>query len=123
MPYIFMNVNPNNDVYAEDCVTRAISLATGLKYTAVTNLLDITSWLFACPKLCAACYKHLLSGILHYKQKYAKRGQTVDDISTLYKENKLIIRIDGHLTASIYGVIYDTFDCSDELADCFWIVE
>ena len=35
----------------------------------------------------------------------------------------VLIRIDGHLTVSKYGVVYDLWDCTQEIADVFWIVE
>lgn len=123
MPYKFLNVNPNDDLYAEDCVTRAITVAVGLKYDAVQHLLDITHYFYHCPKLCLACYKHLLSDILCYKMFKDKYRHTVEEIATMYRDKKVIIRIDGHLTCGMYGIVVDSFDCSKELVDCFWIIE
>lgn len=35
---------------------------------------------------------------------------------------KLIIRVDGHLTCSMYGVVTDIWDCSEEMVDRYWVV-
>ena len=49
--------------------------------------------------------------------------KTVSDIATEFPRNKVIVRVDAHLTASVYGTILDIWDCSDELVDCYWIVQ
>ena len=120
--YKYYNRNPS-DVHLKDCVCRAISSATGLKYDAVNNLLKITAAEYECEKLCVCCYHNLLSDILRYHCKECRFQQTVSEIAEAYPQNKLIIRVDKHLTCSIYGTILDIWDCSDELVDCFWIVE
>lgn len=50
-------------------------------------------------------------------------GETVEDIAEKYPNDRVIIRIDSHLTCSIKGIIPDIWDCSDKLVDCFWIVK
>ena len=39
-----------------------------------------------------------------------------------YPDRKLIIRVEGHLTCSLYGVVTDIWDCSEELVDRYWVV-
>ena len=105
-----------------DCVCRAISTATGLKYEAVNNLLELTASENSCDKLCICCYDNLLTGTLCYRRINCNFQQTVSDVATTYSNNTLIIRIEGHLTCSIHGVIVDIWECTDDLVDCFWII-
>lgn len=44
------------------------------------------------------------------------------DIAEKYKNNKVIIRIESHLTSSLYGVVNDIWDCTQEEVDVYWIV-
>lgn len=120
--YKYYNKNPNN-LHLKDCVCRAISTATELYYEAVNNLLDLTASEYECDKLCICCYNNLLENILCYNRIDCNFNKTVKTIATSYPKNKLIIRVDQHLTCSIYGTILDIWDCSDELVDCFWIVK
>lgn len=119
--YKYYNRNPN-DLHLKDCVCRAISTATNLKYEAVNNLLDLTAEENRCEKLCLCCYDNLLSGTLCYHRYNDYFEHTVSEISRKYPNNKLIIRVDAHLTCSLYGTLLDIWDCSDEYVDCYWIV-
>ena len=120
--YKYYNRNPNNFVL-KDCVCKAISTATGLKYEAVDNLLELTAEDNDCEKLCVCCYNHLLSDTLCYRRIDCNFKDTVGEVSSHYPRNKLIIRIEGHLTSSINGVVLDIWDCTDEYVDCYWIVD
>lgn len=120
--YRYYNQNPKKQ-HAEDCVTRAISRATGLKYEAVSTLLYITSQMYKCPKLCVCCYHYLLEDILHYECRQCSKSERVSDIAYKYRGEKVIIRIEGHLTCSMYGFVDDIWDCSDKYVDCFWIIK
>lgn len=120
--FTYYNRNPNNK-RIKDCVCRAISTATGLKYDAVNNLLDLTAEEYNCDKLCVCCYKYLLSDILCYYRENCNYEITVSQLSSKFPNNILIIRVDKHLTASMYGTPADIWDCSDELVDCYWIVD
>lgn len=105
----------------EDCVCRAISAATNLKYEAVEKLLELTAEDCACDKLNIHCYHHLLDGTLCYK-RYNANGATVGELSARYSDKRLIIRINGHLTCSLYGTIVDIWDCTEKCADVYWII-
>lgn len=118
----YHNQNPQNEV-GEDCVTRAISLASGLSYKVVGNLLELIAEKNNCEKLCVCCYHHLLEDIFDYRVKYVKDGKRVGEIAKEYPNNRLIVRIEGHLTCCMYGVCFDIWDCTEEKVDCFWIVQ
>ena len=119
--YIYFNVNPNGE-HTGDCVIRAIALALDLDYYEVLYLLDKTSNYFNCDMLVKDCYKKLLTD--DFKCPMIKTdNKTVAEVADDFKNNILILRIDGHLTCAKYGNIYDIWDCSNELVDIFWIVE
>lgn len=119
--YRFYNRRPDGDL-REDCVCRAISAATGLKYEAVEKLLALTAQECGCDKLNIHCYHNLLDGTLCYK-RYNAHGATVGELSERYKDKRLIIRINGHLTCSLYGTVVDIWDCTKKRADVYWIIE
>lgn len=119
--YKYYNHNPDNKKIG-DCVCKAISTATGLNYNAVDNLLEITSELYGCQKLCLCCYHNLLEDILCYERNICKHNETVEDIARRFPRDIIIVRIDGHLTSIIKGVILDIWDCSGKIVDCFWFV-
>jgi hypothetical protein len=119
--YQYYNRNPDGR-HLEDCVCRAISTATGLNYEAVNNLLSLTASCYMCEKLCVCCYYNLLENILCYKRYTCYNGETVEDIAKKHCREKVLIRIDAHLTSSIKGTIYDIWDCSQKEVDCYWII-
>ena len=119
--YKYYNRNPDR-LHLGDCVCRAISTATGLCYEAVNNLLELTADKHECEKLCVCCYQYLLSDTLCYRMEKCHFKTTVEEVASNYPKNKLIIRVQSHLTSSINGTIMDIWDCSQELVDCFWIV-
>lgn len=105
-----------------DCVCRAISKALDLDYFVVEKLLKVSADINRCEKLCVCCYHHLLEDIFKLPVRYCKNGETVGEIARMYPNNKVIIRIDGHLTMSDKAIIYDLFDCRNKIVDCYWIV-
>lgn len=119
--YKYYNHNPE-DSRVSDCVTRAIGGATGLSYKTVSRLLARTAQSLECDKLCVCCYKHLLTHTLGFKAYRCGGNITVKDVAKEFDNEILIIRIQGHLTCAKYGVVFDTWDCSDREVDCFWVV-
>ena len=119
--YQYYNRNPDGQ-HIEDCVCRAISTATGLNYEAVNKLLSMTTFSHMCDKLCVCCYHNLLEGVLGYERQTCQNGETVEQIAQRYPHDKLIIRINAHLTSSIKGTVYDIWDCSQKPVDCYWVV-
>ena len=113
--------NANTEALSErDCVCRAISTALRLPFAATDHLLMLVSDHWQCPELCMCCYRHLLEDIFGLSPQNAE-GETVDSISSSHPKDTVIIRINGHLTCSIGGVILDTWDCRDELVDVYWL--
>lgn len=120
--YKYYNRNPDG-IKIKDCVCRAISTATNLNYDAVNNLLRISAKLHDCDTLCVCCYQYLLEDILCYERIDCEFRYTASEVAKRYPKSTLIIRVDGHLTCAINGMVFDIWECQDELVDCFWIIE
>ena len=119
--YVYYNRRPDGK-HLQDCVCRAISGATGIDYNVVDKMLDSVAKEYECEKLCVCCYHNLLDGKFNFCRYYCKNEETVEEIAQAYPYEKLIIRIDGHLTCSVNGQVLDIWDCSNEKVDCYWIV-
>lgn len=118
--YQYYNANPLGDIES-DCVTRAITEATGLSYYEVQHKLSLMAQLYECDTLCVCCYHNLLDNVFRFKN-YKANGRTVKELAKQFKDDILLIRIQGHLTISKYGTVYDIWDCGNEIADVFWLV-
>jgi hypothetical protein len=44
-------------------------------------------------------------------------------VAEMYPDEKILIRINAHLTSSVKGTILDIWDCSQKPVDCFWLVK
>ena len=121
MAYKFLNLQPLGE-RKEDCVCRAISLATGLNYYIIEEKLYLIGELFNCEKLCVCCYKHLLDYVFGYERVNGYKGFTINDFIKENPEGTYIIRVDGHLTCVTNGLILDTWDCGECLIDIIWEV-
>ena len=118
--FVYYNRNPNNEIIG-DCVIRAISTALGIEYYKVLNMLYKNSNYFNCDMIVKDCYKKIFEdyGLIEYTPKKEK---TVKEVAEDFKDDILIIRINQHLTCSIYNCIMDIWDCSNEIVDTFWVV-
>ena len=120
MAFNYINLNPLS-LEQEDCVIRAISLASGYSYAEIQDKLYYMSQLLECDPLCVGCYQHLLDDIFKY-DRVGGRGLTLQEIADLYDDCILLVRIEGHLTCCVYGKINDTWDCGDYPVDIVWVV-
>lgn len=78
---------------------------------------------YDCEPLTKSCYRNLLE---NYFGLSASRGygRTVQQVANTFPNNRVIMRLHGHLTVSDFGgVIKDIFDCSHEIVDEFWVVK
>ena len=119
--YRFYNANPLGEI-EKDCVCRAICGATNIPYKEVEEKLHLIAELHDCDWLCVCCYHKLLEDVFGLKPTLAD-GQTVGDIACHFNDRIVLIRTDGHLTHSRYGIVYDAWYCTECTADMFWVVE
>lgn len=117
----YHNENPYR-IEEEDCVCRAISKGLDLDYEVVNKLLEMSAEHNECDKLCVCCYHFLLEDVFRLPVKHSDFWETVREVAEKYPYNKVIIRIEGHLTMSENGVVYDLWDCTHKPVDCYWIV-
>lgn len=118
--FVYYNANPKDEIIG-DCVIRSISLALNIDYDIVIKLLINNSKYFNCDLLIKDCYGKLLDELGF--RCYNGSGFDVKELAEYFYDKKLLIRIEGHLTCSLYGDIYDIWDTSYEPVDCFWIIE
>ena len=111
--------NNSLGLFENDCTVRAIS-------TATNNSWDDT-------------YEHLsniarLEGTMMDDRDFIRRyldkryqrisniPETVGEVAGTYPDNILLITMNGHITCSKYGIIYDSFDCRNRTAEFCWVV-
>lgn len=119
--YVYYNRNPDGNKES-DCVTRAISLATGLPYSEIRKKLFHTARLLNCAKLCPACYRHLMDDVFEYPIVECQ-GLSVGEFADYHSRGIYLLRVPSHLTTIIDGVVYDIFDCRDMEVTNAWKVE
>lgn len=120
--YNFLNVNPLGKIES-DCVTRAISNALQEDYYVVQRKLELVAELFECEKLCVCCYKFLLDNVYDLERVEEYAGLTIREFANNCPNGTYLIRVDNHLTMMTDCVVYDTWDCLDEIVRIVWIVD
>lgn len=120
MAYIYHNSNPNG-YHIPDCVIRAISSATNISYFDVICMLHFNGMMFRCEDLNVRCYEKLLDKDLKLEH-YVGNGKTAQEVANDFPENKLLLRMEGHLSYADRGNIYDIWDCSSEIITDFWVL-
>lgn len=117
----YWNVNPQHKI-ENDCVTRAITEATGLPYEKVQEKLYYIGKLLECDSLCVCCYSFLLTYIFKFKQILSAKGLKIKELCYEYPQGIYLVRVNQHLSVVENGVILDTWDCSNEIiTDCWRI--
>ena len=121
--FMYYNANPRK-ARVEDCVVKAINIATGLEYYTVAKLLDLASEHTGHDRLTMQSYRYLLEEVFGFPVFYPEKGETVEDIIDKYPRNTIIIRVSAHLLTAVNGVIMDLFN-SDYRRDvtCYWIAK
>lgn len=115
----YWNENPQGEKVS-DCVTRAITLASGLQYHKVRQKLRHTARLLDCEtSLCPTCYGFLIQQVLGGIPKNCD-GMTVGEFADLHPNGTYLIRIKGHLTCIKNNTIWDIWDCRLRHCDLAW---
>lgn len=116
--FVYYNRNPYG-IEEEDCVCRAISLATGIDYEIIEQKLAITGNLLDCDSLCVCCYKFLLEDVFKAKSvdcDYMSVAKFADN----YPNGVYLVRVSGHLTCVIDNCVFDIWDCRNEIVTDAW---
>lgn len=115
----FCNVEPNQEKL-QDCVIRAISLATGIRYDDVVKNLFSNGQQHSCDCINVSCYTKLIENLGYYTRNVD--NYTVGDLADMHPNKVILIRIQGHLTCAIDNCIYDLWDCRNKIATNYWII-
>ena len=128
--FCFKNVHPHG-LFVEDCVKRAIVIATGMDYMEVQRGLNrhkkVTGAKAFNDKRNPDSY---IENVLGAKRLTIPKGQmtvaeSVDLVACVQENVALIIGIKGHWTAALIengkGTVYDTWNCMNELVTEAWI--
>lgn len=123
--FVFKNLNPKGKIVG-DCVKRAIAGATGISYEEVSLELNRHKKITRCEKFNDnKNWKSFVENILKGKKLSfpAVSGEPrMNGTRFCEKFNKgsYILRMAGHLSCCIDGVIYDTWDCSEKCVYNAW---
>ena len=117
--YKFHNNNALG-LFENDCTVRAISTATGNSWDDTYKHLSNTERLQGTMMDDKDFIRDYLDE--HYDRIY-NIPRTVGEVSGAYPNNILLITMNGHITCSMYGIIYDSFDCRERIAEYCWKIK
>ena len=125
MGFKYNNPHPQGKL-VNDCVKRAITIATGKGYTEIQKELNRLKKVTGCEKFNDnRNYKYYLEKILRCKKLSfpAQAGfsrMNGERFCQEYPSGKYILRMAGHLSCCVDGVINDTWDCSEKCVYNAW---
>lgn len=112
-----------DNVHRNNCVTRAISLASGMSMGETRRKLRCVATLFDCyPRICLSCYKHLIENVLYYKPLDCD-GMTVEEFADMHPYGVYLVRMNQHISLIIDNTVMDIFDCREHLLTNAWQVK
>lgn len=123
--YQFYNAHPQGKI-VRDCVKRAISKAANMDYHEVSLLLNRQKKItgakkFNIDKNYQSFIENVLEGFkISFPAVAGKPRMNGERFCRAYPRGAYILRMAGHLTACVNGVIYDTWDCSDKCVYTAW---
>lgn len=118
----FRYYNRDEDgVHRNNCVTRAISLASGMSMGETRKKLRCVAILFDCCRICVSCYKHLIENVLYYKPLDCD-GMTVGEFADMHPKGTYLVRMEQHISIIIDNIVYDTFNCLNNILTNAWEV-
>lgn len=114
--YRYINKNPyGNNI--SDCVIRCLSVLTDRSwrsiYDELSDLAGDRGMMFGDVEFVEDYLDDRYDRECHYSKKVGEFAQE-------HPYGKYAITMDGHITAIIDGIIYDTFDPSDRVMRCAW---
>ena len=126
--YEFLNVHPKG-LRVGDCVKRAITTATGMDYMEVQRELNRYKKVSGCSKFNEnKNWKGYVENVLHGQKMSFQAVQgnprmNGERFCGEFPKGNYILRMAGHLSCCIDGVIYDTWDCSDKCVYNAWEIK
>lgn len=123
----FYNANPNGK-RTQDCVKRAICTAENRDYRDVQKELNRLKKITGCEKFNDnKNWKAYIDSKGYAKLSFpavaGEKRMNGKSFCEKYKTGRYILRMAGHLSCCIDGVIYDTWDCTDKCVYNAWLVK
>ena len=115
----YYNPHPEGKL-VKDCVKRAITKATGLDYEIVARQLNRYRKVTGAEKFNSNknwkpyVEKELQAKKLSFPAIKGEPRMNGEKFAKYYNKGRYILRMAGHLSCCIDGVIYDTWDCSSK---------
>ena len=117
--YKFHN-NNSLGLFENDCTIRSISTATGKSwddtYIHLSNIARLNGTMMDDRDF-------IIDYLDNHYVRIKNIPRTVGEVAGAYPDNILLITMNGHITCSKYGVVYDSFDCRDRISEFCWIVK
>lgn len=117
--YKFYNNNALG-LFEDDCTIRAISMATN-------NSWDDTYIHLSNEARLQGTMMDDRDFIRNYLDERYERvydiPDTIGEVAGTFKDNVVLITTPGHIVCARYGIVYDSYDCRDLLAEYCWIVK
>lgn len=119
MSYRYYNKNSHHN-NIDDCVIRAISTLTDRSwlsvYTELSELAGKEGLIFSDVKFVEDYLDRRYPRQCHY-------SKTVGEFAKEFPYGRYAVTMPNHITAIIQGEIIDTFDPSDRIMRCAWIIK
>lgn len=117
--YKYINKNPRGN-NIEDCVIRCISILTDKSwrevYDELSDLAGDVGLMFDDVEFVEDYLDNRYKRECHY-------SKTVGEFAREYPWGRYAVTMNGHITAIIDGIIYDTFNPSNRIMRCAWRIE
>ena len=112
--------NNSLGLFTNDCTIRAVATATNNTwddtYEHLSNIARLEGTMMD--------DKHFIQNYLDNRYIRANNiPELVGEVAAKYKDNIILVTMQGHIVCCKYGVVYDTFDCRDRIAEYCWIVK
>jgi hypothetical protein len=112
----YYNVHPRK-LSADDCTKRSISLTTGISYREVARGMNehkkITGVKVFYENPNPRSYMERVLGFTRVTLQKSERV-TVESFAKEHPHGRYVVSVSGHWTACIDGIVYDTWDCTDQ---------
>lgn len=122
--YEFLNLHPKGKIVG-DCVKRAFTLLTGETYHEISLALNRLKKETGAKTFNEnENWKEYVSRKgwkkMSFPDKAGQKRMNGENFCLKYPKGKYLLRMAGHVTACVDGVIYDTWDCSDKCVYNAW---
>ena len=117
--YKYYNANTHGN-HIEDCVIRCLAILTNRPWREIYNELSDLAGDMGLMFDDVEFVENYLDDRYDRECHYSKK---VGEFAREYPRGRYAVTMNGHITAIINGVIYDTFDPSDRIMRCAWRIE